>query len=286
MPVQAEPVQPVEADAAKPMAIESPEPSPAEATPSAPRAVAQRIEPAESARVARVVETSIVRSREAAPVERVRPETVVARAPEETLPAEDGAEKPVPVPEPKPVREPAEPKRQADAKPAKAAALERRTKPEKPVKPRVAKNDDADGDKPAKSASGAGGRDRADARKGVAEGRPDGKRSAKNTGAARQSTAGNAAVSNYPGKVASKLRRAFRAPAEAKRKKLTGEVRVAFVVSASGAVGSVRVVRSSGSPILDRAAVEAVHRAAPFPAIPAGAGRSNWPFTVPLAFSR
>ena len=61
---------------------------------------------------------------------------------------------------------------------------------------------------------------------------------------------------------------------------------MSFVVSASGGVGSIRVVSSSGSPILDKAALETVRSAAPFPAIPANAGRSNWPFTVPLAFTR
>jgi protein TonB len=45
-------------------------------------------------------------------------------------------------------------------------------------------------------------------------------------------------------------------------------------------------VASSGSPVLDKAAVETVRRAAPFPVIPEGAGRSSWPFTVPLAFTR
>ena len=93
-------------------------------------------------------------------------------------------------------------------------------------------------------------------------------------------------LSNYPGKVAAKLRRALRYPAEAKRQKLRGQVRVSFVVSAGGGVSSIRVVSSSGSPILDRAALETVRRAAPFPSIPDGAGRSSWPFTVPLAFNR
>ena len=50
-------------------------------------------------------------------------------------------------------------------------------------------------------------------------------------------------------------------------------------------VGSARLKRSA-LPILDKAALDTVRRAAPFPAIPDGAGRSSWPFTVPLAFSR
>ncbi|MAW88805.1 MAG: hypothetical protein CMJ42_19980 [Phyllobacteriaceae bacterium] len=98
--------------------------------------------------------------------------------------------------------------------------------------------------------------------------------------------AGNAAVSNYPGKVASKLRRALRYPREARSRRIRGEVVLSFVVSGNGSVSGVRIARSSGSPILDRAASEAVRRAAPFPPIPAGAGRASWPFSVPLAFTR
>src|SRR5690606_6213940 len=108
---------------------------------------------------------------------------------------------------------------------------------------------------------------------------------ARNT-ARNGSEAGNAAVSNYPGKIVAKLRRALRYPAAAKRQRMRGEVHVAFTVAGSGSVSSVRVVRGSGFPVLDQAAAEAVRRAAPFPPIPAGAARSSWPFTVPLAFTR
>jgi len=133
--------------------------------------------------------------------------------------------------------------------------------------------------------AGNGGSNQADARRGQADGREAGQAASKSKGGSTSAT-GNAAVSNYPGKVASKLRKALRYPAAAKRQRLRGQVRVSFVVSASGSVSSIRVVSSSGSPVLDKAALETVHRAAPFPAIPRGAGRSSWPFTVPLAFSR
>ncbi|WP_394689539.1 TonB family protein [Hoeflea sp.] len=104
--------------------------------------------------------------------------------------------------------------------------------------------------------------------------------------AKRNIAAGNAAVSNYPGKVASKLRRSLRYPREAKRKRIRGEVVVSFSVSANGGVSRVRIARSSGHSILDNAAREAVRRAAPFPRIPAGSGRSSWSFSVPLGFTR
>lgn len=122
------------------------------------------------------------------------------------------------------------------------------------------------------TSAGHGGQARADARAGASGG----------GGQARQ--AGNAAVSNYPGQVTRKLRRALRYPREAGRQRLRGEVAVSFVVSRDGNAGSIRVVKSSGSPILDNAALETVRRAAPFPPIPDG--RPNWPFTVPLVFTR
>jgi periplasmic protein TonB len=93
-------------------------------------------------------------------------------------------------------------------------------------------------------------------------------------------------VSNYPGQVVTRLRRALRYPAAARRDRLTGEVHVSFTVAAGGGVSGISVVRSSGSPVLDQAAIETVQRAAPFPQIPQAAGRSSWPFSVPLAFTR
>jgi protein TonB len=124
--------------------------------------------------------------------------------------------------------------------------------------------------------SGSGGQNQADSRKGVAEGSAKG--NAATQGSKGNSQAGNAAVTNYPGKVRSKLSRAVR------RGRDSGEVHVTFVVGRSGGVSSVRVSRSSGKPALDQAAIDAVRRAAPFPPIPDG--RASWPFTIPLTFRR
>lgn len=135
-------------------------------------------------------------------------------------------------------------------------------------------------------AAGAGGSNQADARRGDAAGSTQG-RAAQSSGQGSQaSAAGNAAVSNYPGQVVSRLRRSLSYPAQARRQRITGEVHVAFTIAANGGVSGIRIVRSSGHAILDEAALQAVHRAAPFPAIPSAAGRSSWGFTVPLAFSR
>lgn len=95
---------------------------------------------------------------------------------------------------------------------------------------------------------------------------------------------GNGEVSKYPGQVQRKLRRALRFPKGAGSAR--GEVQVQFVVARSGAASSISVVKSSGSPVLDKEAIATVKRAAPFPPIPQTAGRSSWTFTMPLMFAR
>lgn len=160
-------------------------------------------------------------------------------------------------------------------RPEQVAQVKQRRAPEAPEKAQA----------PPKRQAGAGGNAGQSMRRGSADGSKQAqKANSGNSGQARE--AGNAAVSNYPGTVYAKLRRSLRYPSEARRKRIRGEVHVRFTVSRSGNVGSVQVARSSGSPLLDNAALETVRRAAPFPAIPAAAGRSSWSFTVPLMFAR
>lgn len=97
---------------------------------------------------------------------------------------------------------------------------------------------------------------------------------------------GNAAESNYKGKVRSRVQRYFRFPRSADRAGLGGTVTVSFTVSASGGVSGIRIVKGSGSPVLDEAAINAVRKAEPFPRIPEAANRSSWLFTLPLQFAR
>jgi protein TonB len=195
-------------------------------------------------------------------------EAVAVETSSEIVPAEDAprlAESaPVPTPRPKETAKPAgKPEKQATKSTKKPARTTART-----------------------NAPGSGGGDSADAKRGVSEGRRDGRSASSDDNARQASAAGNAAVSNYPGKVVSKLRHVLRYPPEARGRRLNGVAQVQFVVGSSGDVGSVRLARSSGSPILDEAALATVRRAAPFPPIPEGAGRSSWTFTVPLAFMR
>mgnify|MGYP000485794043 CR=1 FL=1 len=97
---------------------------------------------------------------------------------------------------------------------------------------------------------------------------------------------GNAAVSNYPGKIVSKLRRALTYPRSALGERQAGEARVSFTVQSDGRATSIHLARSSGSDALDQSALEAVRRASPFPPIPVDAGRTQWSFSVPVAFTR
>jgi protein TonB len=200
-------------------------------------------------------------------------ETVAAEPVEAMAPAKSEPVKAETVPD-----EPVEPETK-QAKPVEKKANVAKQKPRK-AEPRKKAN--AKSSSKPKSSAGSGGKNQADAKRG----QNSSGQSAASGGGGKNAAAGNAAVSNYPGKVAAKLRRALRYPAEAKLQKLRGVAQVSFVVSASGGVGSIRLAASSGSPVLDKAALEAVRHAAPFPAIPANAGRSSWSFSVPLAFNR
>jgi len=186
-------------------------------------------------------------------------------------PVEKKAEKPVEnTTAPRKAEAKPEPKKKAEPKPARTAAV---AKPEKP-EPK----------KKQKSKAGNGGQNQDDAKRGVADGEAKGNTTAKSKGKA--SSIGNAAVSNYPGKVLAKLRRSLRGIPRSAISRARNDVQVSFVVSASGGVGSVRISRSSGSPELDSAALAVVRRAAPFPPIPPEAGRSSWQFTLPLGLAR
>ena len=117
-------------------------------------------------------------------------------------------------------------------------------------------------------ATQAGNADRS-ARKGTSSGQDRAANAA--TGAERSSAPattaeGNAARSTYPGLVLRKIERT-RKPSVSAR----GTVIVSFRVSASGALATARIVRSSGDASLERAALDHIKRAAPFPAPPAGA---------------
>ena len=94
------------------------------------------------------------------------------------------------------------------------------------------------------------------------------------SGAGQAQAAGNAAASNYPGQIQARILRQ-RMPRDAGR----GTARVSFTVAADGGLAALGLAASSGSGTLDRAALQIVQRAAPFPAPPAGAQRA---YVIPV----
>lgn len=64
----------------------------------------------------------------------------------------------------------------------------------------------------------------------------------------------------------------------------TGTVIVKFTVNAKGELISHEVVKSSGSKILDRAALESIEKAAPFPPMPAALHEQQFTMSVPYTY--
>ncbi|ESW86107.1 TonB family protein [Mesorhizobium sp. M0644] len=213
--------------------------------------------PVSAAETAEAAETSAPAPADPAPAETVQTTETVGAAEE-----------------PKPDRpEPKQPKKAtAKNKPARKAEP---NEPEKPALRRKASKALAKADSKKKK-TGSGGRHETDVARGMADGRKDGKILTASRGG--KSGIGNAAVTNYPGKIRSKLVRAFNST----RTRATGTATVAFTVGSNGSVRSARLTGSSGVAALDKAALDAVRRASPFPPIPDGAGRSAWQFEVPL----
>lgn len=85
-------------------------------------------------------------------------------------------------------------------------------------------------------------------------------------GSANAQKAGNAEASNYPGRVSAAVARQ-RLP----RARTNGVARVAFTIAGNGGLASVGLAKSSGDTDLDRAALNLIRRAAPFPPPPPGA---------------
>ncbi|MCY4335851.1 MAG: TonB family protein [Litoreibacter sp.] len=106
-------------------------------------------------------------------------------------------------------------------------------------------------------------------RRGQNDGRAQAQQAERSEQVARATRqAGNAAASNYRGIVQRKIARQREPRARGK-----GRVVVSFSIANNGALSSIRVSRSSGRSDIDKAALQMVRRAAPFPAPPAGAPR-------------
>lgn len=100
----------------------------------------------------------------------------------------------------------------------------------------------------------------------------------------RSDEAGAASLSNYKGKVLSRLHRAKRYPPKARRRQLEGTAVLRFTVSSDGRVSGGRIVGSSGETLLDAATMAALRRASPMPRFPSAMGGRPLTFRVPLRF--
>ncbi|MBM20926.1 MAG: hypothetical protein CMN87_13035 [Stappia sp.] len=199
----------------------------------------------------------------AAPVETARaedtseakkPETAVAKpvTSEDVVEADTPQAVPMPRGRPKDLKI-AEVKREAPARKAKTVNRQKKA----PARARKSGG-----------SQGAGGRAKATAQAGGAKRRT------------ARVEAGNASVSNYQGQVLRRLQRARRSVRDLRHANRDAHVR--FVVTSSGGVSSIKLVRSSGNGRFDSAALSLVRRAAPFPPIPPALGRRSMPFTVPI----
>jgi len=63
-----------------------------------------------------------------------------------------------------------------------------------------------------------------------------------------------------------------------------GRVVITFAITSGGGLHYARLARSSGNAALDRAAIAAVRRAAPFPPPPAGSSPPQLTFSIPFSF--
>ncbi|MEL6504907.1 MAG: TonB family protein [Pseudomonadota bacterium] len=130
-----------------------------------------------------------------------------------------------------------------------------------------------------RKAGGNRGNAKRNARAGTSQGTA--RRAARNAGKKSRASrrAGNAGISNYRGKLRSRIMRRFR---PGRIRGVRRDVVVRFVVSSNGRLRGASIARSSGNSRLDKAALRAVRSAAPFPSFPAGFGRSSLTVTVPM----
>jgi protein TonB len=93
------------------------------------------------------------------------------------------------------------------------------------------------------------------------------------------------AVPNWKSQLVARLERAKRYPSEAQSRGEQGVAQLAFSVDRSGGVHHARIVRSSGSGLLDEATLALVERAAPLPAPPSEISGAQIAISVPIRYN-
>jgi len=92
------------------------------------------------------------------------------------------------------------------------------------------------------------------------------------------------AVPNWKSQLMAQLERNKRYPSEAQSRGEQGIAQLAFSVDRSGGVHNARIVRSSGSNVLDQATLAMVERAAPLPPPPPEITGNQIPISVPIRY--
>jgi len=201
--------------------------------------------------VQEITTASITSVKPTEPVKSAEPVKIANLDPVVEPVVEEVAEVP-PVPAPRIVRKPVE----AEEKPVEDKKPVEKKAAEKPVEKKKTKQ---------VASLGNGGENEADSSAAKAKGGKQGKVS---------SDGGNEAA--YAGKVRAKVLKSLKQPSGSYD---GGEVRVAFTIDPSGKLVSSWLSRSSGDDKVDKAALAAVKRAAPFPSFADGGARS---FTFPI----
>jgi periplasmic protein TonB len=93
------------------------------------------------------------------------------------------------------------------------------------------------------------------------------------------------AVPNWKSQLVARLERYKRYPAEAQSRGEQGVAQLAFSVDRSGGVHHARIVRSSGSSLLDEATLALVERAAPLPPPPPEISGAQVAIVVPIRYN-
>ncbi|QGX97596.1 TonB family protein [Roseovarius faecimaris] len=123
--------------------------------------------------------------------------------------------------------------------------------------------------KPVKQQAAPKGNASETAKAGAAQGSTQAETRTASAGKTTAKQSGNAAVSNYPGKVMQKISRVRKPRVGSK-----GTAVVSFKIASNGGLAGLSLARSSGSGALDQAALNVIQKAAPFPPPPKGAQRS------------
>ena len=89
----------------------------------------------------------------------------------------------------------------------------------------------------------------------------------------------------WQSQVIAHLNRMKKYPADARKRREEGVPRLQFTIDRAGRVVSARIIRSSGFPALDQAALDMINRASPVPAPPDSVPDSRITLTVPVNFN-